>query len=96
MNKELYDKVFYRDCGRCVLTGKQPVHLHHIDAKGVGGKDDEKNLVCLHWKVHLGDLETWRRNKIQKYLKEYIFYMYGYTEKRPEKPFLSKAQPNLL
>lgn len=64
----LYDRHFGIDKHnprRCELTGAtKGVHIHHIDARGMGGResaDTIENLMCLQarWHELFGDNENW-------------------------------------
>jgi len=49
--------VYERDGYACALCqDSRAIHLHHVKARGKGGKDTEENLICLcpacHQVVH--------------------------------------------
>lgn len=66
---------------RCELTGlSSPVEIHHIDARGMGGRksmDNIDNLMALTKELHylLGDKKQWKdflRDQHQIYMETRI------------------------
>ena len=75
MNKIIANKVLTRDKGRCYYCGSPYVELHHIVYKSHGGKDDERNLICL-CRVHHEMVHTMER-KFRNELLERQRGIYG-------------------
>lgn len=54
VKKEIYDKVFKRDKGKCRLCGTSlNLHLHHINGRGKDLTNDINNCIILCQHCHL-------------------------------------------
>lgn len=86
----VYDEYFKIDPHNprvCELSGLPSREIHHIEARGMGGRDSMdfiENLMCLtrQWHDHFGDLTEWKGD-----LKEaHLWFMEHQTAFVPANP----------
>lgn len=77
--REVKQRVYERDGGRCVICGKHGIPNAHYIRRSQGGLGIEQNIVTLCPDCHFKFDNGFYREQIGLAIREYLKYYYGFS-----------------
>lgn len=78
ISKSVKDKVWDRDCHRCIFCGSPSARPEaHIVPRSAGGVGVEQNIITVCRRCHMLLDQSTKRPKMLKQAKHYIEHIYG-------------------
>lgn len=81
ITKSVYQKVYERDNGQCIVCGRNDIQCHHFIPRSCGGRGIEENLVMLCTYHHKVIHESKNRNQLNNHLEAYLKAIYSNWDK---------------
>ena len=79
ISKEVKERVFERDNGRCIICGRPGMPNAHYIRRSQGGLGIEQNIVTLCLACHTAYDDGFKREEYGKKIREYLLYIYSFN-----------------